>query len=52
MCFTGLLSELSSYISVNAEVVMTSTGTWHLIYLHTHTHAHTHTRLGILTLLR
>lgn len=33
MCFTGLLSKLSSYVSVNAEVVITSTGTWHLIHL-------------------
>lgn len=32
MCFTGLLSELSSYVFVNAEVVITSIGTWHLIH--------------------
>lgn len=33
MCFTGPLSELSSYVSVNAEVVITSARTWHVIHL-------------------
>lgn len=33
MCFTGPLSELSSYVSVNAEVVRTSAWTCHVIHL-------------------
>lgn len=33
VCFTGPLSEFSSYVSVNAEVVITSAWTWHAIYL-------------------
>lgn len=33
ICFTGPLSELSSYVSANAEVVITLAWTWHVIYL-------------------